>query len=251
MLKKERQRLIIEKISKKKKLLASELSAEFNCSEDTIRRDLRELDQKGMLKRVHSGAISLGPAVTSFDQRISLNTNQKEKLAQEAITHLHEDSIILLDGSTTNYFVAKKLPEYFSATIITNSPYVSIELLKKKNITVINLGGVLAKRQAVSLGIETVQSLDSLRIDTYVMGVYNFHPEIGLSMHSQEEALVKQKMVEISDELIALATKDKLDVYSNYIYCEPSKIDLLITDSTDRDVLKKFQSKNIIVKSLD
>lgn len=248
MLKKERQRLILEQVASQKKVLAAELSKKFNCSEDTIRRDLRELDQKGLLKRIHTGAISLGPSVTTFDQRISMSVEEKKQLAQRAVSLLNEDSVILIDGSSTNYYLVQALPEEFSATVITNSPFITIELLKKKNITIITLGGIFAKRAAVSLGVEALDALDSLRIDTYVMGVYNFHQELGMSVHSQQESLIKRKMTQVSDEVIAIATKDKLGVYSNYIYCKPEKIDYLVTNATDAALLDEFRKKNISIE---
>lgn len=248
MLKKERQRLILEEVTKNKKVLAAELSKEFNCSEDTIRRDLRELDQKGLLKRIHSGATSIGPSVTSFDQRISTNVEIKERLAQRGVSLLNEDSVILIDGGSTNYYLVKELPNDFTATIVTNSPFITIELLNKRNVTVITLGGIFAKRASVSLGVEALEALDSLRIDTYVMGIYNFHPEFGMSVHSQQESLIKRKMSEVSDEIIALATSDKLGVYSNYICCPPKKIDFLVTDSSDALLLNEFRSQNIALE---
>lgn len=248
MLKRERQRLILEELSVKKKVLASDLSKQFQCSEDTIRRDLRELDQQGLLRRIHSGAISLGPAVTTFEQRLGVNIDQKQALVQRTIPLLTEDSILLIDGGTTNLELVKALPEDFSCTIITNSPYITIEAIKRKNIHTIVLGGIMAKRAAVSLGVEALEALDTFRIDTYLMGIYNLDPEKGMTVHSQQEAQVKRKMSEVSDEVIGMASGDKLGVYSNYICCAPEAINVLVTDSKDDALLDKFRNKQISIE---
>lgn len=248
MLKRERQRLILEELSVKKKVLAADLSKQFHCSEDTIRRDLRELDHQGLLRRIHSGAISLGPAVTTFEQRLSVNTDQKQSLVQKTLPLLTEDSILLIDGGTTNLELVKALPEDFSATIITNSPYITIEAIKRKNIETIVLGGIMAKRAAVSLGVEALEALDTLRIDTYVMGIYNLDPEKGMTVHSQQESQVKRKMTEVSDEVIGMASADKLGVYSNYICCAAEAINVLVTDSKDDAMLEKLEKKQISIE---
>lgn len=250
MLKRERQRLILEELSLKKKVLASDLSKQFQCSEDTIRRDLRELDQQGLLRRIHSGAISLGPAVTTFEQRLGVNIDQKQTLVQRTIPLLTEDSILLIDGGTTNLELVKALPEEFPCTIITNSPYITIEAIKRKNIHTIVLGGIMAKRAAVSLGVEALEALDTFRIDTYLMGIYNLDPEKGMTVHSQQEAQVKRKMSEVSDEVIGMASGDKLGVYSNYICCPAEAINVLVTDSKDEALLEKFRSKRISIERI-
>ncbi len=250
MLKKERQNLIIQAINFHKHVATAELVAKFNCSEDTIRRDLRELDQKGLIKRIYNGAIRIGPPVTTFEQRLTIKTDIKKQLAQKALSFLREDTVILIDGSTTNYYLAQAIPENFAATFITNSPYVAIQLSNKRNVNIITLGGIFAKRAAVSLGVEALDALRTFRIDTYVIGIHNLDPDNGISFHSQQEAQVKKKMIDVADNVIALATSDKLGLYSNFICCAADKIDQLITDSQDEELLAQFAKKHIEVDQI-
>ncbi|MDF7639554.1 DeoR/GlpR family DNA-binding transcription regulator [Lactobacillus sp. ESL0791] len=248
MLKRERQKAILELLDKERQVSSSELIKKFKCSEDTIRRDLRELDQQGLLKRIYNGAIRIGPPITTFEQRLSVNVDAKKKIAQKTLQFLKEDSLILIDGGTTNYYLAQEIPDNFSATVITNSPYITIQLLKKKYLNIITLGGIFAKRAAISLGVETVDALSTFRIDTYIMGIHNFHPEVGVTMHSQQEALIKSKMVKSAEEVIAPATSDKLGVYSSFICCKATQVDQLVTDSKDIKLLKKFKKKNVSIE---
>ena len=247
MLKEERQQLILDILSEEQKVLSSELSQRFQVSEDTIRRDLNELDQKGLIKRVHSGALKAGPPVTNFSFRKHVSSDVKSNLAKNAIPFLRENSVIIIDGGTTNLEVVKQLPLDFKATIITNSPPTAMELENHHNIEVIMLGGILYKESMVNLGIDTMQMLASMRADTYVMGVYNIDPDLGVSVPTLTEARVKSKMAEISTEIIALVTADKLGTVSKNMVTRTEQVNYLITEKIDRKLYKKFSDKQITV----
>ncbi|MBP2855702.1 DeoR/GlpR transcriptional regulator, partial [Acinetobacter baumannii] len=119
MLKLERHQKILDLLNAEQKVIASDLSQRFNVSEDTIRRDLKDLDSQGLLKRVHSGALRVGPPITNFNYRETVASEQKTALAHKALPFLKEESVIIIDGSTTNLALAKEIPQDFRATIIT------------------------------------------------------------------------------------------------------------------------------------
>src|SRR5690625_4148010 len=102
MLKSERQDMILQILNEEHKVIASNLSKRLSVSEDTIRRDLKELDSKGLIKRVHSGALRIGPPVVDFSIRENISSEIKMKLAKKAVEFLREDMVILIDGGTTN-----------------------------------------------------------------------------------------------------------------------------------------------------
>ncbi|SEO86733.1 transcriptional regulator, DeoR family [Amphibacillus marinus] len=247
MLKRERQKKILQILTVENRVIAKELSQRLDVSEDTVRRDLREMDQKGQLKRVHSGAISNGPAVTNFEQRQQIDTELKNQLALGALPLFRENSVILVDGSTSNLRLVEALSPDFKATIITNSPFIAIALMQKKNIETILLGGTFAKRAAVSLGFEAMQELTKIKVDTYLMGVYNFDPTVGITVHNQLEAQMKRKMAEVSDEVIGIATADKLGVHDNYICIETDQVDYLITNAVDEVLLQEFVKRGVSI----
>lgn len=249
MLKKERQQLILDILDKEKRIIASDLSHRLNVSEDTIRRDLRELDKKLLIRRVHSGALRIGPPVQDFQHRIQLLNNTKIELAEKAIPLLQENSVIMIDGGTTNMCLVNSIPLSFHATIITNSPPIATSLAYHNNIEVINLGGILYKQSMVNLGIDTIESLDKMRADIYIMGVHNIDPEIGLSVPTLPEAQVKRKMASISSEIIGLVTANKLGTCSNQIIAPAGILTYLVTDKIDMNDKKEYASKKIIVIS--
>ena len=108
LMKAERQNIILDILNKEKKIIAKDISTKLNVSEDTIRRDLNELDEKGLLKRVHSGAIKRGPKAVDFSIREDVNIEEKIRLAKKAVKYIKPDSVILIDGGTTNKTNSKR-----------------------------------------------------------------------------------------------------------------------------------------------
>lgn len=245
MIKEERKRKILSILEEEEKVIATELSRRFSVSEDTIRRDLNELSAQGLLRRVHSGALRVGPPITNFSYRQNLDTDTKQKLAKKALHFLKENSVIIIDGGTTNLELVKLIPIDFTATIITNSPPIAITLANHKNLEVINLGGFFFQESMINVGVDTILSLNQMRADLYVMGLHNINAEVGASVPTLQEAQVKSKMVDISTEVIALVTPNKFGTISNYIVCPPEEISCIITDQLSNRIKEEYHSKNL------
>lgn len=251
MLKIERQNIILEILNEEKKVRSRELSERLNVSEDTIRRDLKELDEQKLIKRVHSGALCIGPPITSFNYRTKINQHEKKTLATKAISLLREDTVILVDGSTTNQHVIAALPVDFTATIITNSPPIACALENHMNIKVIFIGGVLYNNSMITVGDAAIQSLEKLRVDTYLMGIYNINIDDGLSVPTFEEANLKRKMISISTEVIGIVTNDKFETVSNYIISNSNCLNYLITDTLNTKVIQEYIRNDINIITVD
>ena len=121
MLKEERQNWILNKLHTSGKVVVSHLAGELKVSEDTIRRDLLDLDQKGQLKRVFGGAIPLEKPVISFFDRETADVALKQQLSIRALEFLEPDQLVAIDGSSTNLQFAKNIPDNLKLTILTNS----------------------------------------------------------------------------------------------------------------------------------
>ena len=247
MLKEERQQKILEILNAEQKVITSDLSERLSVSEDTIRRDLKELDNQGLIKRVYSGALRKGPPVVDFFSRQNIASDIKTKLAQKALRFIEDGQVLLIDGSTTNLHLVNQLPLSLKATIITNSPPISMALSNHKDVEVIMLGGILFKQSMINLGVQTVESLNTMVADLYIMGIYNIDAEMGISVPTLSECLVKRKMVEVSTEKIGLVTKDKLGTVSSQIICPSEDLTYLVTEEIDSDIKSLYQEKNIVV----
>ena len=140
MLKDERQQNILETLRKNGRVLAGELSQRFNVSEDTIRRDLRELADAGQLQRVHGGGLPQSPAATSYRERLGQASEAKKAIALAAVRLVQNGQVILLDGGTTTLSVAQQFPPGLRATVVTNSPLIAAELAEHDGVEVVVIG---------------------------------------------------------------------------------------------------------------
>lgn len=231
-IKAERQNFILDIINQEKKVVASDLSVRLKVSEDTIRRDLNELDEKGFLKRVHSGAIKPGPAVVDFSSREDVSLEEKIRLAKQAVAFIKSDSVILIDGGTTNVQIIKQIPKDKRCTIATNSLPILMLLRDYPNIDVITLGGSLFKQSLVMVGCETLRQLETIHADVYFMGVFNIDDEVGVTVATLDECYTKQKMLAAAAKTVALVTREKFGTVSNYVVGGVKDITYMITDSS-------------------
>ncbi len=247
MLKEERHQLILEKLRNDGKVLATELSSLLNVSEDTIRRDLRDLAEANIIQRVHGGALLRAPG-TTYVNRQKQATVAKAEIAEAAVKLVRPEQVIILDGGTTTLEVARRLPLDLRATIITNSPPVAVALAEHVNIDVILLGGKLYKNSLVTVGIETVAALQSFRADLCLLGVCSLHPEIGISVPQREEAQVKRAMIASAAEVVGLATADKLNTAAPYIVGPLTELTYLITEqSVSAEILAPYRACGVTV----
>ena len=219
LLKSERQDKILDILLVEKKIIASEMSVRLGVSEDTIRRDIKELRN--------------GPAKTGFCQRMGIDLDEKIRIAKKGTALIEPDSVVMIDDGTTNYQLVKQLDKRIACTIITNSiPIVSL-LEDYPNVKVITLGGNLFKPSMSNLGYETIKQLDSLHPDLYFMGIYSISNEVGITHSAIDECQLKQKMLSVSFQTAALVTKEKMGSVSNYVVCKTSDITYLITDADE------------------
>lgn len=230
MLKSERQNLILEVLNREKKIIASEMSDRLKVSEDTVRRDLNELDELGLLKRVHSGALKIGPAIVDFTTREHVALEEKIRLAKRGVTYIKPNSVVLIDGGTTNYQLVKQLPKDMRCTIVTNSVPIMMLLKEYENVNTIILGGNLYQQSSITVGYDTIKQLECIRADLFFMGVSHLDHDIGISIATMDECHTKQKMCDASSKVIGMATKEKLGTVSNFIVCKTSDLTYLITD---------------------
>jgi len=233
----ERRRAILGMLDRDGKVVVARLVEELGVSEDTIRRDLRELAARGLAQRVHGGALPPAPQPGTFADRAETCTEEKAALARAAVEVLGDARVVLIDGSTTNLELARRLPAEPHRTVLTNSPPLAAQLASHPTARVIQIGGTLDKRASVTVGAHAVDFIRSIRADACVLGVCALHPEAGLSTDELEEAYVKRAMVAASADVIALATTDKLRAGSPYVVAPVSEVTHLVAEAAAPDAL--------------
>ncbi len=232
MLTAERRQFILENLRRDGRVVASELSTALNVSEDTIRRDLREMAEARLLQRVHGGALPASPATASYTNRQHQASAAKLEIATTAAQMIRNGQVVILDGGTTSVMVAQSLPPDLRATVITHCPTVALALAEHPYVEVNILGGRLFKHSLVAIGAATIEALHMIRADIYMLGVCSLHPDIGISNQDLEEAHVKRAMIASAAEVIALASAEKINTAANYIVGPLTDLTHLITDSS-------------------
>ncbi len=246
MLTAERRRSIMQTLQHDGKVLATELSKALRVSEDTIRRDLRELAAAGLLQRVHGGALPHSPVAASFTERQQQAPGAKAAIAQAAIQLIRRDQVIILGGGTTPLQVAERLPPELRATVITHSPPIALALAEHPAIEVILIGGKLHKHELVTVGAATVEAYRNVQADLCLLGIGSLHPEIGISTLDLEDAYVKRAMIASAAEVVALASAEKLGTAAPYIVGPLSDLTHLVTErSVPDEVLAPYQALGI------
>lgn len=211
MLTTERKAIITERLRRDGRLVAKAFAEEMNLSEDTIRRDLREMAAEGLLERVHGGALPMKPALADFAARKVVASDEKRRLGARAASLIQPGQIIFLDGGTTNAEIARALPRDFAFTIVTHSPTISAELEHHPTAEVLLIGGKLYKHSMVAVGAVASAAISAIRPDIFFLGVTAVHPRYGFSTGDYEEAAIKRQIAAQSARTYVAVTTEKLD----------------------------------------
>lgn len=230
MLKEERQAMIMRQINLHNKVLSNDLSAKLNVSEDTIRRDLKEMHEEGKVLKVHGGAIG-----KSFHYPFNHNSEvyaqeAKQIIAEKAIKLLKKDMVALTGGGTTMIELAKRIPDSLRATFFTISPLVAITLADHPNLTVIGIGGQLSKNSNVHIGASVINQLDDVKVDLCLLGANGISTQEGMTDNDWEVVQVKRAMIRSTQKLAILSIAEKLNSVQRMKVCDLNLIHYLITE---------------------
>lgn len=242
MLKEERQQQTLNILYGAGRVKVDELAEAFHTSRDTIRRDLTELEEQGIVMRVYGGAIPKKRPALAIDARKSLEKDAKYMVARKAVGLVHPDSIIAVDGGTTNTLFASLMPLSITLRVVTNSFPVAEELRKRPNVDVIFLGGRYNKGSQTTVGETVYQQLKDFHFDQCFLGVYAVDAKNGISVPYpyDDEAAVKKFLIEKSTEVNVMCTSSKLNKVANYIICPVEAVDRIICEYP---VTKQIQTK--------
>lgn len=246
MLKEERHNYILHLISLYNKVHSNTLSKKLNVSEDTIRRDLKELAENGFVKKVHGGAMA-NPHITSAQ----INPTRNEELliiATKAKEFIHNDEVIILDGNPVNLILVDLLPRDLNALIFTNSLTIATKLCEFQNLEVIFLGGKIMHKSLISAGLEVINYLKDIHADVCLIEASSIHPDIGITGGDREIALTKKAFIDASRNVVALCLSNAISRIQPFKIDDILKVQTLITEINEpNDTLKIFINKGIKV----
>ncbi len=239
MLTTQRKQLILSRLKRDGQFIAKTFSEELSISEDTVRRDLRELAAEGMLQRVHGGALPASAAVGDMRVRAHLAPDDKRLLGRAGAALIQAGQVVILDGGTTSLQVVRHLPLELRVTVVTHSPTIAVALAEHPNIEVLMLGGRLFRHSMVNVGASVIEGAARVRADLYLMGVTGVHAEAGLTTGDFEEAAVKRALHERASETVVLATLDKLGAASPFTVAPLKDLAALVVPSTIPERLRE------------
>ena len=248
MLKIERHNIIEQEIRKQGFVLVPGLSALLACSEETIRRDLKEMEQAGKLVRTHGGAY----LVEKYDKgyplelRKSYLQHTKERLAEAAIASIQENDVIMLDASTTCLSIAEAiLARGICVTLITNSLAVfTLFSEANSNVNLIGVGGTFRRRTSSFADPNTVEALRGYYADKAFISCPKLSPEFGLSDNHISEANVRKQMLKNAQKRFLVVDHTKFEGTANILFEGLESVDVLITDQKLPEEWESFAQRH-------
>lgn len=228
MLTEERHRLIRSRLAAEGQVLASALATEFGVSEDTVRRDLRELARAGACRRVYGGALPAAPNPGPARGRATIAVPAKAALARAAVRLLSSGQTVLIDAGTTNAAIAAAIPDQLCLTVATNCLGVAAALAGRANVRLIVLGGTYDASKDACLGGDTIDAIRRLRADLCFLGACGIDAEAGATAFDPTEADAKRAMAAASRALAVAATSDKLATAAPFTVAPPEAITHLV-----------------------
>ena len=252
MLTKQRKAYLLKVLADRGQIVAKEVSEELELSEDTIRRDLRELAAEGKLQRVHGGALPASPAVADFAIRQQIAPDGKVAVGRAAAKLVKPGQVVILDGGTTTQQLAKHLPADLRATVVTHSPTIAVALQEHPTIEVILIGGRLFKHSVVAVGAAAIEGINRIRADTYFMGVTGIHPDAGLSTGDLEESHIKRALMAAAAETYVLVTAEKVNAASPYVIASLGDIDGVVVEArVPKPAIALYKRRGLSVVTAD
>jgi DeoR/GlpR family transcriptional regulator of sugar metabolism len=228
MLAAERRDLLVARLRQDGKLVARELAAELGVSEESVRRDLRELAAAGLCQRVYGGALPASPLRgTSHAARTGIAPESKRRVGERAAYLINPGSIVILDGDTTGLGVARALRRDLDATIITYSPLVAAALIDHPSVKVFMLGGWVNGYS----GATTAEAALKISADLYLMAPTGIHEKAGLTVEDPDEGAVQRILVSRAADTYALGTLDKIGNAAPYTITGLSELAGIVTDA--------------------
>ncbi|MGN6215024.1 DeoR/GlpR family DNA-binding transcription regulator [Parafilimonas sp.] len=229
----ERHQLILEKLHQEGDLNVISLYKELKVSRVTIRKDLKLLEEKGLLFRTHGGATLKNPYTIDrpVNEKEKLQSAEKSKIGAAAARLIDDNDSIIIASGTTVLALAKKIQHKKNLTVITASLNVALELLQQPDIEVLQLGGILRKTSSSVTGPYAQSILTDFSCTKLFLGVDGIDLEFGLSTTSAMEAHLNRQMIEASQKVIVLSDSTKFGKRGFGKICGLDKVDRIITDA--------------------
>ncbi|MBE6567817.1 MAG: DeoR family transcriptional regulator [Ruminococcaceae bacterium] len=227
----QRRRRISELLKANDSVKVTELSKLFDVSEVTVRTDLEDMEKKGLLTRVHGGAVSSYKPYYSMNLNQRLETNQKEKvaIAEKIASLIRPNDTVMLNAGTTTLLVFRKFPADYNLNIVTNSVAIALEASGNPNYNVILVGGSVNTKYQFTYGHDAVKQLERYHADKLILSVDGIDIAHGFTTYYNKECTVDVTMLKQADTCIIAADRSKFGHSAFTKISDVSVADMIVT----------------------
>jgi len=231
----ERKQAILQRLHKNGRVYVADLSRELEISEVTIRKDLKELEERGALRRIHGGASKITKVAMelSLEEMQRINVNEKRAVAREAYRFISDNDVILLDASTTCKEIAYLLRDgdKKGITVITTALHIASELVPCEHLDVVQIGGNIRRTVLTTMGPIATTTIRGLHVDKAFIGVNGIDIKVGYTTQNLMECELKRCIIESASQSFVVADSSKLGILKLSVICGVADVDFLIMDS--------------------
>lgn len=252
----ERHQAILNWLSEKGSISNADIQENFGVSYDSAKRDLRILEEKGLLKRTHGGALPLRQIATGRPAKMTLKDMNGVRenyleIAKQAVSMIQNNDVVYIPSATVGLFMVQNLPANLKIRVVTNSIIIAEELRKIESVSVIMLGGEMDDRGNCydTIAVETIRRL---RFDKCFITSAGISASFGLSIQKTQAISFWNALIDSAKTTIGLYPKEKIGFDSIISICPANRLHTLITDwDASEDDLKSFDEQNIKVVAVD
>lgn len=252
MLKKERQRRILEIVERSGKVEVEQLANTLAVSVMTVRRDLTELDELGVIERVHGGALL--PRQTTKKEELPVvergkeKTEIKERIGRSVAGLIKDGEKIFLGSGSTTAAIASALLHHRNLTVVTNALNIANILMAAPQIKIAIVGGFLRRSELSLIGYFAENALHGLQVDKLVIGIRGIDPVKGLTSDNMEELLTDQSIMSISKTVIVAADNSKFGHVAAIRTAPITSVTKIITNvGGPKDILQAIRQMGVQV----
>lgn len=230
----QRRKAILEMVNAEGNIRVTQLAEVFGISDVTIRGDLIDMEQSGLLRRTRGGAVNTKKAYyqISLNDRMRINKDEKIRIAKACAGMIRDGDTVMIDSGTTTHYVARELADRVNLTIVTNAMQIAQEFVCNKLVNLIFLGGNLDPQYQFTFGSDTLMQLQKYRADKMIIAMDGISHEHGVTTYHYQEADVSRQMIERVSEVIAVADYSKIGKEGFYPIAPFSSINTLITNES-------------------
>lgn len=229
----ERRNAILSKLSAEGKVVVSDLSVEFNVTEETIRRDLEKLDRDGLARKTYGGAVKNENFNIDLPFHIRKQTNVESKriIADKISEMINDGDYIMLDSSTTALYIIQKILDRKKITLITNSIEILIELCNKPDWTIISTGGVLKEGGLSLVGYQAEKMVSGFHVDLAVCSCKGINEDLVVTDSNERDSEIKKAFFNAANRKVLAVDDSKFSKISFVKVCDVSNVDTIVTNA--------------------